>query len=166
MINPNLCCCRITFCSYRYLKITYHIVHVGPLLHLQNGYPNMFSDFESKKFTLHYVHSFILTKLFEKSPNIDSSLRPCGTTFVTQKWVSKYAIRFWIRKLHPPLFTFLHFTWITWKESQEWFVTSFMWGHFCKSKMGIQVCSQIFNPKISPLIIHIPSFFMNMTPLR
>jgi len=41
------------------------------------------------------------------------------------------------------------------------FVTSSMWGHYCNSKMGIQICSQISDLKSLTLVIRVPSFFMN-----
>ena len=82
-------------------KIIRHFVHVGLLLYLQNGYPNMFSNFKSEKFIPCYVCSFILTRSSENSPQNDSPLRPCGINFATQNLVSKYALRFWIWKIHP-----------------------------------------------------------------
>ena len=138
-----------------------HFVHEGPHLHLQNGYPNMLSDFKTKKFNPWYPRPFVFHGSSEISPEINLSLCACGATLSSPKWVSRYALEFKNRKFQPPISAFVHFSRIIQNESRNQFVILFLRGHTCISKMGIQIYSQISKTKILAPEIRVRSFFMD-----
>ena len=86
-----------------FLRIIFHLVHVGPLFQLQNGYPNMLSNLGSEKLNPRYLHTFVFHESSENIPINNLSLCACGTTFESPKWVSKYSLRypFWRFKSGP-----------------------------------------------------------------
>ena len=136
-----------------------HFVHLGPCLHLQNGYPNMLSDFKTEKFSPRYSRPFVFHGSSKMRPKLNLSLCASEATLSSPKWVSKYALIFQNKKFQPPLSASIRFSRIIRNESRNQFVTLCMRGHTCISKMGIQICSRISKPKSSTPDIRVRSFF-------
>ena len=118
-------------------------------------YPNMLSDFKTEKFSPRYSRPFVFHGSSKMRPKLNLSLCASEAMLSSPKWVSKYALIFQNRKFQPTLSASIRFSRIIRNESRNRFVTMCMRGHTCISKMGIQICSQISQPKSSAPDIHV-----------